>query len=73
MSFLDNVATCGFTCSFCKAATASNADVNAMARAFMTAFYERHLRGNVAYDAHLTGAAAKTRWIDTGKAAISSK
>lgn len=73
MSFLDNVATCGFICSFCKAATAPNADVNAMARSFMTAFYERHLRGNAAYDAHLSGAVAKTRWIDTNKATITSK
>jgi hypothetical protein len=47
--------------------------VNAMARAYVVAFYERHLRGNMAYDAYLTGAEAKARYIDTGMATIQSK
>jgi hypothetical protein len=70
MSFLDDVSTCGFTCSFCNAATASNASVNGMARAFMVAFYERHLRGNAAYDTYLTGADANARYVTTNKAAL---
>lgn len=73
MSFLDDVSTCGFTRSFCNAATASNASVNGMARAFMVAFYERHLRDNVAYDTYLTGADAKARYVTTNQAALVSK
>ena len=73
MSFLDDVSTCGFVCSFCKAATASNAQINGMARAFMIAFYERNLRGNAAYDAYLTGAQAQARYVTTSRATIGSK
>lgn len=73
MSFLDDLASCGFTCSLCNAATAKNADVTAMARAFMVAFYERHLRGNTAYDAYLTGALAQSRYVATSRASITSK
>ena len=53
MSFLDDVNQCGFTCSFCNAATAANADVNGLAKAYLVAFYERHLRANTGYDAFL--------------------
>jgi chlorophyllase len=73
MSFLDDVSTCGFTCSFCNAATATNAQVNGMARALMVAFYERHLRGNTAYDTYLTGADATARYVTTSQATIVSK
>lgn len=73
MSFLDNVAACGFTCNFCQPATAPNAQVNAMARAFVVAFYERHLRGDTGYDTYLTGADAQMRYVATGQAAIASK
>jgi chlorophyllase len=73
MSFLDDVASCGLTCSVCKTATTPNATVNALSRAYVTAFYERYLRGNKAYDSYLTGADAKSRYIDTGLAIIESK
>jgi acetyl esterase/lipase len=73
MSFLDDVATCGFTCSFCNAATAPNATVNALSKAFVTAFYERWLKGRLAYDAYLTGDVAKARYVDTNLATIQSK
>ncbi len=73
MSFLDNVSTCGATCTFCNAATLDNATVNAMARAYVTAFYERHLRGNAAYETYLTGAEAQMRYMDTNQAAIMVK
>ena len=73
MSFLDDVASCGFTCSFCNAATLDNATVNALSRAFVVAFYRRYLRGETAYDAFLTGADAQARYVDTGLAAIESK
>ena len=49
MSFLDDVASCGFTCSFCNMATLDNATVNGMSRAYAVAFYERHLRNNTGY------------------------
>jgi predicted dienelactone hydrolase len=73
MSFLDDVSTCGVVCSFCNPATATNASVNAMARAFTAAFYERYLRGNAAYDTYLTGAQAQARYVTTGRATIVSK
>ncbi len=73
MSFLDDVSSCGFSCSFCNAATAANATVNALSKAFVTAFYERYLKGRTEYDAYLTGDIAKTRYVDTGLATIVSK
>ncbi len=73
MSFIDDLAGCGVTCSFCNTATATNADVTQMARAFMTAFFERHLRGNTAFDAYLTGAQAQSRYVTTNRATIVSK
>ena len=73
MSFLDDVSKCGFTCSACNAATAPNAQVNGMARALMVAFYERHLRGNNAYDTYLTGADATARYVTPKQATIVSK
>lgn len=73
MSFLDDVSTCGLVCSFCNAATAPNAQITGMSRALMVAFYERHLRGNVAYDAYLTGAQAQARYVATSQATITSK
>jgi dienelactone hydrolase len=72
-SYLDDVAACGATCSFCNAATAKNADVTQMARAFMTAFFERHLRGLAAYDTYLTGPQAQSRYVTTTRATIVSK
>lgn len=73
MSFLDDVSKCGVTCSFCKPAAASNADVNALARAFVVAFVERHVRGRASYDAYLTGADAVARYVTTNRATIASK
>jgi chlorophyllase len=73
MSFLDDVAGCGVFCSFCNQATASNAQVNGLSKAFVVAFYERHLRGDVAYDTYLTGAEAQARYVATGQAVIASK
>lgn len=73
MSFIDDVGSCGLTCSACKAASAPNAQVNAMARAYVVAFYERYLRGNASYDTYLTGAEAKARYVDTSQATIASK
>jgi hypothetical protein len=73
MSFLDDVGSCGFTCAFCNPSTANDAEVNAMARAYVAAFFERHLRGDVAYDAYLTGGIATERYVSPGKATIESK
>ena len=47
--------------------------VAGMARALMVAFYERHLRGNAAYDTYLTGADATARYVTTSQATIVSK
>lgn len=73
MSFLDDTSTCGATCTFCNAATLDNATVNALARAYVVAFYERYLRGNTAYDTYLTGAEAQMRYVDTNQLAINKK
>lgn len=73
MSFLDDVSSCGFTCGVCQAAKADNAVVNGLSKAFVVAFYERWLRGDASYDDYLTGATAKTRYVDTGLATIESK
>ena len=73
MSFVDDLAACGANCTFCNAATATNADVTQMARAFMTAFFERHLRGKTAFDAYLTGAQAQSRYVMTNRATLVSK
>lgn len=73
MSFLDDVAACGITCSFCKAPTLANAVVNDLARAYVVAFYGRHLRGNPGYDTYLTGAAAQERYVRTGLVEIDEK
>lgn len=73
MSFLDDVGACGATCSFCNAASAPNAQVNGMGKAYVVAFYERWLRGNAAYDAYLTGAQAQARYVATNQATIASR
>jgi predicted dienelactone hydrolase len=72
MSFLDNP-SCGFACLACKTASADHAEVIGLARAYVVAFYERHLRGIEGYDTYLTGADAKARYVDTGLAVIQSK
>lgn len=73
MSFLDDVEACGLVCALCNPATAPNAQINATARAFVVAFFERHLRGNAAYETYLTGAKAQARYVATGQAVIVSK
>lgn len=73
MSFLDNVAICGLTCSFCNMATVPNAQVNALSKAYVVAFYERYLRGIEGYDTYLTGAEAQARYVTTGQVTIVSK
>jgi dienelactone hydrolase len=73
VSFVSDVMACGLTCSFCNAATATNANVNAMAQAFLVAFFERHLRGLTGYDAYLTGAQAQSRYVSSNQATITAK
>lgn len=72
MSFLDNP-DCGLACFACKTPSADHAKVIGLARAYVVAFYERHLRKIAGYDAYLTGAEAKLRYVDTGLASIQSK
>ena len=73
MSFVDDVAACGGTCGLCNKATLANATVNELARAYVTAFYERYLRGNTGYDTYLTGAEAQARYVDTNLVVINKK
>lgn len=73
MSFLDDVASCGFTCGLCNDPTADNATVNGMSKALVVAFYRRYLKNETGYDAYLTGAMAQSRYVATGQATIQSK
>lgn len=72
MSFLDDAAQCA-VCGFCKMPTLAAPTVGALSRAFVTAFFERHLRGDARYDAYLTGAIAQARYVDTALVTIASK
>ncbi|MFO0714804.1 MAG: hypothetical protein U0353_33500 [Sandaracinus sp.] len=54
MDFLDDPA-CGFTCSACPDGPADDATVLATNRTLLTAFFRRHLGGEAAMDAYLTG------------------
>lgn len=73
MSFIDDVASCGITCSFCKQPTMSASDALWIARAYTVAFFARHLRAETGYDTWLTGDLAKQAWVDTGKISLQSK
>ena len=73
MSFLDDLASCGFTCSFCATPMVDNAVVTALAYSYEAAFFERYLRQIAAYDAYLTGDQATARYVQTGIATIQSK
>lgn len=73
MSFLDDAASCGFTCNFCNAPTLDNATVNDLSRALVVAFYERHLKGRSGYDTYLAGSEAQARYVSTGLATIDEK
>lgn len=73
MSFIDDLDSCGFNCNLCQAPTLDNDIVNAMARAYVVAFYGRHLKDNAGYETYLTGAEAKLRYVDNGQATIQSK
>jgi dienelactone hydrolase len=73
MSFIDDLASCGFTCSVCKQATMSSADALAIARSYTVAFFARTLRGQTGYDAWLTGDLVKKQWVDGGKLTVQSK
>jgi dienelactone hydrolase len=55
MSFLDDPATCGLVCSFCKPATLDHAKAIAVARTTTVAFFERRLRNRAEYEDWLTG------------------
>lgn len=73
MSFIDDVASCGIVCAFCKAATLDNATVNDLSRAYVVAFYGRWLRNNPGYDTYLTGAEAQARYVDKGYVTLAEK
>jgi predicted dienelactone hydrolase len=73
MSFLDDVASCGITCSFCQQPTLDNAVVNELARAYVVAYYGRWLRDEPGYDTYLTGAEAQQRYVDMGLVTIPEK
>lgn len=55
MDFLDDP-DCGFTCSVCPDGPADDGAVLRTNRTLLTAFFRRHLAGDAAMDAYLTGA-----------------
>jgi dienelactone hydrolase len=73
ISFVGDLAACGFACSLCQSPTAPQDEVLAMSRAFVTAFLERHLRGDASYQTYLDGAAAQQRYVSTQRASLRSK
>lgn len=73
VSFVDDPATCGIACGACNAAVAEHGGVLTLARATMTAFFERWLRGDARYDRFLTGDDAKARYVKTGRATLTAK
>ena len=73
MSFVDDPASCGFTCSVCKPETAPHAKVLGLAYAMSVAFFERYLRGNAAYQPYLDGVQAQALWVAPGLCTIQTK
>ncbi|MEP7121546.1 MAG: hypothetical protein ABJE95_11570 [Byssovorax sp.] len=79
MSFIDDPSKCPLIfniinpCTSCNMATLAQAKALGLSRAFVVAFYERHLRGDLGYDTYLTGAQAQARYVATNLATILSK
>ncbi len=73
VSFVDDINTCGLSCLFCQKAPLENATVNALAQAYVVAYFGRYLRKNAGYDTYLTGAEAQARYVAKGLVTIASK
>ncbi|MEZ4220431.1 MAG: hypothetical protein R3B13_05825 [Polyangiaceae bacterium] len=70
MSFIDSPTTCGVVCSFCKTATLPQAKALEVTRAYLVAFFSRHLKQAAGYDAWLTGTEAQQRWVAPGTVSL---
>jgi hypothetical protein len=55
MDFVDDTASCGFTCSACTAGSADPKKVTAATRTVAAAFFQKHFFGMASADAWLTG------------------
>lgn len=73
MSFLDDPSTCGTVCSFCKQPTKPHAELIAVTRAYLVAFFSRYLRGDLGYDSWLVGADAQANFVAPGRVTLASK
>lgn len=73
VSFVDDPATCGVACSFCKPATMKGTDALLVARSYAVAFFARHLRAAPAYDSWLTGSDAQSKFVTPGLVSLVSK
>lgn len=60
-------------CRGCQSATADHAQIIALARAVTVAWFERHRRGLVCYDAHLGSAESTRLWVSTNQAPLRTK
>jgi dienelactone hydrolase len=72
MSFVADLSNC-LACGFCKPATADHQAVLDLSLSYTAAFFQRWLRGAASYDEYLTGAAAQTRYVQSGLIALQSK
>jgi dienelactone hydrolase len=73
MSFLDDPASCGITCSFCNPATLAHDKVLAITRAYTVSFFQRYLKDRTEYDTYLTGDEAQKTWVATSQIQLVSK
>lgn len=72
VSFLDDRQRCELVCGFCNPATVADAEVQAVTRAYLVAFFGAYLDGRD-LQPQLTGAEAEARWVNTGKVNLRSR
>lgn len=72
VSFLDDRSSCELVCEFCNPATVPDADVNALTRSYLVAFFGRYLADRD-YDSHLNGDEAERRYVETRRITIRAR
>lgn len=72
LSFLDEQSSCELVCEFCNPATVPDAEVNALTRAYLVAFFGRYLADRD-YDSQLNGDEAERRYVETRRITIRSR
>lgn len=72
VSFLDDRSSCELVCEFCNPATVPDAEVNALTRAYLVAFFGRYLAERD-YDSQLNGDEAQRRYVETRRITIRAR